>query len=78
MWVTWDETNTDHIIAATQGAAAETTDGGETWDALEIPEGASIVEFSPDDPETLYAAVLEDPIARVFKSSDGGGDWEPL
>ena len=78
MWVTWDGSDTDHIVATTQGAAAETTDGGDTWDALDIPEGASIVEFSPDDPEVLYAAVLEDPIARVFVSRDGGTRWEQL
>ena len=76
MWVTWDGSDTDHIIATTQGAAAETTDGGDTWSELEIPEGASIVEFSPDDPEVLYAAVLEDPVARVFVSRDGGARWE--
>jgi photosystem II stability/assembly factor-like uncharacterized protein len=78
LWVTWDESDTDHIIVATQGSAAETTDGGQTWDAFDVPDGASIVEFSPDDPETLYAAVLEDPNARVFISRDGGGQWEQL
>ncbi|MGH2383356.1 MAG: WD40/YVTN/BNR-like repeat-containing protein [Candidatus Limnocylindria bacterium] len=78
LWVTWDESDTDHIIVATQGSAAETTDGGQTWEAFDAPDGASIVEFSPDDPETLYAAVLEDPNARVFISRDGGGQWEQL
>lgn len=78
MWVTWDESDTDHIIATTQSAAAKTTDGGDTWGALEVPEGASIVEMSPSDPEVLYAAVLEDPVARVFVSRDGGARWEQL
>ena len=78
IWVTWDEANTDHIIVTTQGAAAETTDGGKSWDELDIPAGASILEFAPDDPDTLYAAVLEDPNARVFVSRDGGAQWEQL
>lgn len=78
MWVSWDRSDTDHIIATTQGAAAETTDGGQTWTELEIPDGASIVEFSPDDPDILYAAVLDDPEARVFSSTDGGTRWEQL
>lgn len=78
MWVTWDPSDTDHIIVTTQGAAAETTDGGKSWDELDIPAGASIVEFAADDDGTLYAAVLEDPNARVFASRDGGAQWEEL
>lgn len=78
MWVTWDPSDTDHIIVTGPGSAVETTDGGETWDALEVPDGVSIVELSPHDPKVVYAAVLEDPIARVFVSRDGGEGWEPL
>lgn len=78
MWVTWDGSDTDHIVAITQGAAVETTDGGETWNEFDVPDGTSLVEFSPDDPDVLYAAVLEDPVARVFVTRDGGGSWEQL
>jgi photosystem II stability/assembly factor-like uncharacterized protein len=75
MWVTWDPSDTDHMIVATTGSAMESTDGGSSWDALEIPEGASLVEMSPDDPEVLYAAVLDAPEAHVFVSRDGGRTW---
>lgn len=75
MWVSWDEGDTDHMIATTQGSAAVSSDGGATWEALEIPTGASIVEFSPDDPEVLFAAVLEAPEASVYVSRDGGDTW---
>lgn len=75
MWVSWDESDTDHIIVTAQASAAESLDGGETWDALEIPQGASLVEFSPDDPEVLYTAVLEAPKASVYVSDDGGDTW---
>ncbi len=75
MWVSWDESTTDHVIVATQGSAAGSTDGGETWEALEIPQGASIIEFSPHDPKVLFAAVLEAPEASVYVSSDGGDTW---
>ncbi len=78
MWVSWDPNDTHHIVVTTQGSAAESTDGGKSWEAFEIPEGASIVEFSSHDPEILYAAVLEDPNARVFISRDGGGQWKQL
>ncbi|MGH2789281.1 MAG: hypothetical protein ACRDJV_15495 [Actinomycetota bacterium] len=75
MWVTWDPSDTDHMIVATTGSAMESTDGGGSWDALEIPEGASLVEMSPDDPDVLYAAVLDAPEAHVFVSRDGGRTW---
>lgn len=75
MWVSWNGSDTDHIIVTGQSSAAESLDGGQTWDALEIPQGASIVEFSPSDPETLYAAVLEAPEASVYVSKDGGDTW---
>jgi hypothetical protein len=75
MWVTWDPSDTDHVIVATTGSAMESTEGGGSWDSLDIPEGASLVEMSPDDPEVLYAAVLDAPEAHVFVSSDGGQTW---
>ena len=75
MWVSWDESDIDHIIVTGQGAAAKSTDGGESWQPLEIPEGASIVEFSPHDSKTLYAAVLEAPEASVYVSEDTGKTW---
>lgn len=75
MWVSWDEKDTDHIIVTAQGTAAESTDGGATWEALEIPQAASIVEFSPHDSELLFAAVLEAPEASVYVSKNGGDTW---
>ena len=75
MWVTWDPSDTDHVIVATTGSAMESTDGGSSWDAFNIPEGASIVEMSPDDPNVLYAAVLDAPEAHVFVSRNGGQTW---
>lgn len=75
IWVSWDPTDTDHMVVATQGSAAVSADGGANWEALEIPTGASIVEFSPHDPDVLFAAVLEAPEASVYVSRDGGDTW---
>ncbi len=78
MWVTWDETDTSNIIVTGSGAAAETTDGGATWQPLDVPDGALIVEMSPDDADVLYAAVHDDPNARVWISRDGGATWDQM
>jgi photosystem II stability/assembly factor-like uncharacterized protein len=75
MWVSWDGRDTDHIVVTGQGAAAESTDGGQSWEPVQIPEGASIVEFSPHDSQVLFAAVLEAPEASVYVSEDGGQTW---
>jgi photosystem II stability/assembly factor-like uncharacterized protein len=75
MWVGWDARDTDHIVVTGQGGAVKSTDGGQSWEPLEIPEGASIVEFSPHDSQVLYAAVLEAPEASVHVSEDGGQTW---
>jgi len=75
MWVSWVERDTDHIIVTGVGSATETTDGGASWQPLDIPDGASIVEFSPHNPEVLFAAVLKAPEALVYVSKNGGSTW---
>jgi photosystem II stability/assembly factor-like uncharacterized protein len=75
MWTSWDGRDTDHIVVTGMGAAAESADGGQSWESLEIPEGASIVEFSPHDPRVLFAATLQAPEASVYVSEDGGKTW---
>ena len=75
MWVSWDPTDTDRIVATTQGSASVSADGGTGWEPLEVPEGVSIVEFNPIDPEVLFAAVHDPPEAKVYLSQDGGATW---
>jgi photosystem II stability/assembly factor-like uncharacterized protein len=75
MWVSWDESDTDHMIVTGIGSTSESIDGGASWQPFAIPDGASIVEFSPHDPEVLHAAVLRAPDALLYVSNDGGATW---
>lgn len=54
---------------------AKTSDGGATWADVDVPDGASLVEIDPDDPEVLYAAVHDGEAVRVWLSRDGGATW---
>ncbi len=70
----------------------QTTDGGKTWtQVLFVADhvGAIDLVMSPDDPKTLYAAMWNrirrpwsDPLPGgddgVFKTTDGGANWEKL
>jgi photosystem II stability/assembly factor-like uncharacterized protein len=75
MWVSWDPADTGRILVSGIGQAALTRDGGRTWAQLAVPEGASIVEIDANDPDTLYAGVLEGTEAVVWISRDGGSTW---
>ncbi|MDH5381705.1 MAG: hypothetical protein OEW75_12675, partial [Cyclobacteriaceae bacterium] len=68
-----------------------TKDGGENWEkVLYISDSVGIVdfEFSPDDPQTVYAAawqvdrkpwtIFSGPIGGIYKSVDGGDSWKKL
>lgn len=77
-WVSWDPSDTEELVVATTGSAARSSDGGKTWEAMEIPDGAGIVEVAPDDANTLYAAVHEDPYARIWISTDGAKTWNEM
>ncbi len=70
----------------------KTTDGGETWDAiLTISEdtGVNEIALDPHDPDTLYATAYQrrrrvgqlvggGPESGIYKSTDGGDDWQEL
>lgn len=78
MWVSWDPGDTARIVVSGMGQAALTDDAGQTWGAVPVPEGASVIEISPHDPDTLYAGALEGTDAAIWISRDGGTTWERL
>lgn len=64
------------IIVASGGAGASlSSDGGTTWEPLAVPPGASLVELSPGDADTMYAGIHDGERVRVSTSSDGGRTW---
>jgi photosystem II stability/assembly factor-like uncharacterized protein len=69
-----------------------TTDGGETWEqVLFVSDQAGIIDMvmHPTNPDIIYAAgwdrirnnqesIVEGPGSRVFKTYNGGDDWQLL
>jgi photosystem II stability/assembly factor-like uncharacterized protein len=66
------------IYAGTHTGPFRSTDGGDTWQALALPEpGLQVwsILVHPSQPETLYAGTS--PVG-VFRSDDGGNKWRKL
>jgi photosystem II stability/assembly factor-like uncharacterized protein len=68
----------DTIYVGTQHGPYRSTDHGEHWDKLDIPDhGAPVwsLSFDPRDPDRLYAGYEN---CEIFRSDDGGERWEQL
>ncbi len=75
VWLSRSGPDGQTIVAAGGAGAALSSDGGTTWEQLRIPPGASLVELSPDDPDTMYAGIHDGERVRVSISHDAGGTW---
>ena len=80
-------TGTDGIRAnvTTGRGMYKSTDAGESWQFLGLDDAGQIgaVEVHPDNPERLYVAALGHPFGKnqqrgVFRSKDGGENWEKV
>ena len=71
----WEDPDT--FYAANGQQVLKSTDGGESWRPTgeELP-GVSAVVVAPNDPRIVYAGVLEETTATVYRSEDGGKGWE--
>ena len=49
--------------------AVRSADGGRTWEDLVLPEGASLVEADPADPQVLYAGVHQGDTVMVVSGT---------
>lgn len=63
----------------------KSTDGGETWKHLGLEKSGNIgaILIHPDNPDLVYVAAIGNPFAPnpergVFRSRDGGANWEKV
>jgi photosystem II stability/assembly factor-like uncharacterized protein len=66
----------DILYAANGREVLKSTNGGENWRPVggELP-GVSAVAVAPSDPQIVYAGVLEQTTATVYRSEEGGEKW---
>jgi photosystem II stability/assembly factor-like uncharacterized protein len=68
----------DTVYVGTQHGPYRSTDRGDHWERLDIPDHGLPVwslAFAPSDPEVLYAGYEN---CEIFRSEDGGERWQPL
>ncbi len=65
--------------------AYRSTDGGKTWAFIGLPEAGQIgrIVVHPRDPDLVYVAALGHPFGKneergVYRSKDGGANWEKV
>jgi photosystem II stability/assembly factor-like uncharacterized protein len=66
------------VYVGTQHGPYRSTDHGERWEKVDVPDHGSPVwslAFDPRDPDVLYAGYEN---CEIFRSNDGGGRWRPL
>jgi photosystem II stability/assembly factor-like uncharacterized protein len=63
----------------------KSTDAGETWENLGLEDGGQIgaIKAHPENPDLVYVAALGHPFGKnqqrgVFRSKDGGKNWEKV
>jgi len=68
----------DTIYVGTQHGPYRSTDHGEHWEKLDVPDHGSPVwslTFDPRDPDRLYAGYEN---CEIFRSDDGGEHWDQV
>lgn len=74
-----DPSRPETVYAGTDAGLAKSIDGAETWSqsGAGLPPDSVVyaIQIDPVVPSTLYAAVSA---AGVFRSLDGGGNWEAI
>jgi hypothetical protein len=74
-WISGAGNGPEVLVASGPEGAAISRDGGQRWEELDLPEGASLVETYPDEPDLLYTALHDGDRMEVRISIDGGRTW---
>lgn len=74
-WLSRGGDGLEVLVASGPAGAAISFDAGRTWDQLDLPDGATLVEAVPGDPDLLYAGVHRGTRVEVQVSRDRGGSW---
>jgi len=68
----------DTVYVGTQHGPYRSTDRGERWEKLDVPDHGSpawSLSFDPLDPNVMYAGYEN---CEIFRSDDGGDHWQQL
>jgi xyloglucan-specific exo-beta-1,4-glucanase len=76
--ISQDRESPDTFYVAVAGRVSKSTDGGEGWQTVGegLPEGVSVVQVAQGDPRIVYAGILSESGVVLFRSEDGGENWE--
>jgi photosystem II stability/assembly factor-like uncharacterized protein len=82
--ITVSPANPDAVIVALRMGLFRTTDGGRSWQDMEIKRFSPVtyardVKVSPHDPKMVYAALSVEAASHdgaVFRSQDTGATWQ--
>jgi hypothetical protein len=76
VWMSRGGDGLEALVASGPEGAVLSTDGGASWDALDLPEGVTLVEAVPGDSDLLYAGRHNGSRVQVYVSQDGGETWD--
>jgi len=65
------------MIAVGLNDAAQSTNGGISWQNIAASHGTSATTIAAADGHAAYAGVLQGGQARTYRSPDVGATWQP-
>lgn len=74
-WMSRGGDGLELLVASGPAGAAASRDGGQTWEPVDTPDGATLVEAVPGEPDLLYAGTHDGSRVQVQASRDGGRSW---
>jgi hypothetical protein len=74
-WLSRGGAGLEVLVASGPSGAALSRDRGETWQELELPDDATLVEAFPGDANLLYTGIHDGERVTVQISNDAGETW---